>query len=182
MPVRSAKVAEIGDDRVERVPAPADQVHLVDGDDEMRDAEQVGERGVPARLRDDAVARVDQQDRELRRRRGRHHVARVLLVPRRVGDDELAQRGGEVAVGDVDRDALFALGDEAVGEERQVEREPAPLRRALDRRELVGEDRLRVVEQAADQRALAVVDAARGQEAQHAVVEHFGRIARGHQK
>ena len=126
MPVRSAKVAEIRDDRVERVPLPADEIHLVDGDDEMRDAEQMGERGVPTRLRDDAVARVDEQDRELRRRGRRHHVARVLLVPRRVGDDELAQRRGEIAVGDVDRDALLALGDEAVGQERQVEREPAP--------------------------------------------------------
>jgi hypothetical protein len=38
------------------------------------------------------------------------HVARVLLVARRVGDDELAPVGGEVAVGDVDGDALLALG------------------------------------------------------------------------
>ncbi len=142
----------------------------------------MGERGVPARLRDDAVPRVDEQDREVRRRSGRHHVARVLLVPWRVGDDELAQRGGEIAVGDVDRDALLALGDEAVGQERKVEREPASLRCPLDRCELVGEDRLRVVEEAPDQRALAVVDAARGQEPQHAVVEHFGRIESGHQK
>ena len=61
--------AERGDDRVERVLALADQVHLVDGDDEVRNAEQVRDRRVPARLLDDAVARVDQQDRELRGRR-----------------------------------------------------------------------------------------------------------------
>ena len=48
----------------------------------MRNAEQMRERRVPARLRDDAVARVDEQDRELRRRRRGHHVARVLLVAR----------------------------------------------------------------------------------------------------
>ena len=42
--------------------------------------------------------------------------------PGRVGDDELAQRRGEIAVGDVDRDALLALGDEAVGQQRQIER------------------------------------------------------------
>ena len=40
------------------------------------------------------------------------------------------------------------------------------------RGELVGEDRLGVVEEAADQRALAVVDAAGGEKPQHAVVEH----------
>jgi hypothetical protein len=37
-------------------------------------------------------------------------------VARRVGQDERALRRGEVAVGDVDRDALLALGAQAVGE------------------------------------------------------------------
>jgi hypothetical protein len=41
---------------------------------------------------------------------------------------------------------------------------------ALDGRELVLEQHLRVVQQAADQRALAVVDAAAGDEAQQALV------------
>ena len=38
----------------------------------------------------DAVARVDQDDREVGGGRAGDHVARVLLVARRVGDDELA--------------------------------------------------------------------------------------------
>jgi len=33
------------------------------------------------------------------------HVARVLLVARRIGDDELALGRGEIAVGDIDVDA-----------------------------------------------------------------------------
>ena len=89
----------------------ADEVHLVDRDDEVRNAEQVGERGVPARLR--------------HARRGAHRPAgsraapccaavTMLRVycswPGRVGDDELARGGGEIAVRDVDRDALLALG------------------------------------------------------------------------
>ena len=37
-----------------------------------------------------------------------------------VADDELAPVGGEVAVGHVDGDALFALGRQAVGELRQI--------------------------------------------------------------
>ncbi len=41
--------------------------------------------------------------------------------PRRVGDDELALVGGEVAVGNVDGDALLALGGEAVDQEREVD-------------------------------------------------------------
>ena len=39
-----------------------DQVHLVDGQHQVRDAEQRGDRGVPAGLLDDAVAGVDQDD------------------------------------------------------------------------------------------------------------------------
>ena len=112
------------------------------------------------------------------------HVARVLLVARRVGDDELAPRRREVAVRDVDRDALLALGDEAVGQQRRGRR--ARPRRLRDVRsiaaELVGEDRLRVVQQPADQRALAVVDAAGGEEAQHAVVDPVDASIARHQK
>jgi len=87
-------------------------------------------------------------------------------VARRVGDDELAPRGVEVAVGDVDRDALLAFGAQAVGEQRQVRvAVAAPLRRLLDVLELVLEDRLGVVQQPADQGRLAVVNRSSGGEA-----------------
>ena len=72
-------------------------------------------------LLQDALARVDQDDREVRGGCAGDHVARVLNVARRVGDDELAPRSREVAIGDVDRDALLALGAQAVGQQRQVD-------------------------------------------------------------
>jgi hypothetical protein len=78
-----------------------------------------------------------------------------------VGEDELPPRRREVTVGDVDRDALLALGAQAVGQTREVE-----LAVVVQVVELVGEDRLGVVEQAADQRRLAVVDGAGGRQAQ----------------
>jgi hypothetical protein len=72
-------------------------------------------------------------------------------------------------VRDVDRDALLALGREAVEQEREVEvaaeRAVAP-GVGLERRQLVVEDEPALVEQPADQRALAVVDAPAGDEAQ----------------
>ena len=74
---------------------------------------------VPARLLEHAVPRVDQNQGDVGGRRARDHVPRVLNVTRRVGDDELALVGREVAVGDVDGDALLALGLEAVGEQRK---------------------------------------------------------------
>jgi hypothetical protein len=42
-------------------------------------------------------------------------------VARGVGDDELALGGGEVAVGDIDGDALLTLGLQAVDQQRQVD-------------------------------------------------------------
>ena len=61
--------------------------------------------------------------------------------------------GGERAVRDVDRDALLALGAQAVGELREVVRA------------LVGEQRAGVVQQPPDQGRLAVVDGAGGGDA-----------------
>jgi len=90
-------------------------------------------------------------------------------MPGRIGDDELARLAREIAVGDVDGDALLALGRETIDEQREVDRRP--LRAVLpavglERRELVVEDLPRLVQQPADQGRLAVVDAAAGEEAQ----------------
>jgi hypothetical protein len=88
-------------------------------------------------------------------------------VPGGVGDDETPPRRGEVAVGDVDRDPLLALGTEPVGEQREVHVAVAALdARALHVLELILEDLLRVEQQAPDQGALAVVDRAGGGDAQ----------------
>ncbi len=82
-------------------------------------------------------------------------------------------RRREVAVRDVDGDALFAFGPQAVGEQRQVGVfGTAGAARAGDGVELVFEDGLGIEQQPADQRGFAVVDAAGGRDAQHA----------GHQK
>jgi hypothetical protein len=115
-------------------------------------------------LLEHAVAGVDEDDRQLARRCAGGHVARVLLVAGRVGDDELAAVGREVAVGDVDGDALLALGLQAVGQEGEVDLTGTGgadlLAVALHRGELVLVNHLGVVEQAADERALPIVDAA----------------------
>ena len=95
-------------------------------------------------------------------------------MPGGVGDDEFAFRGGEVAVGDVDGDALFAFGCQAVGQAGEVGR-LAVLRRLVEFGELVGQQGFAVVEQAADEGGFSVVDAAGGDEAQDG-----GGFGRGH--
>ena len=77
---------------------------------------QQGERGVlPVQL-----GGVDENHCRVGTGRGCHHVAGVLLMARRVADDELAFGSGEVAIGHIDRDPLLAFGGQAVGEEGQV--------------------------------------------------------------
>ena len=159
------KGGDLGGDRPEHGLVESDEVHLVDRDDQLRDAEQGGDRDVPPGLLEDPGAGVDEDDREVGCRAARDHVAGVLEVPRRVGDDELAARCLEVAIGNVDRDPLLALGAEAVGQQGEIEPVAAAASRGvLERDQLVVEDALRVVEQAPDQRALAVVDRPRCRE------------------
>jgi hypothetical protein len=107
-------------------------------------------------------------------------------VARGVGHDELAPAGGEEAVGDVDRDALLALGRQAVQQQREVEVAvvgAAGARVALQRRQLILEDQLRLPQQPADERALAVVDRAARYEPQQILalerVEAVGELLRG---
>ena len=65
-----------------RVLVVVDEVHLVDADDEVRHAEQRHQQAVAAGLLDDAVAGVDEHDRQVGGRRAGDHVARVLDVAR----------------------------------------------------------------------------------------------------
>ena len=120
-------------------------------------AEQGGDRQVAARLLGHPAAGVDQHERQVGGRGAGGHVARVLRVAGAVVQHEAPVRRGEVAVGDVDRDALLALGAQAVGQPREVG----------GGAELVGHQGLGVVQEAADQRRLAVVDRPRRGHAQH---------------
>ncbi len=123
-PKRHISVAEVGLDGAELLLRPVDEIHLVDGEDDALHADEVEDGGVAARLALDAVARVDQHDGDVGVRGAGRHVARVLLVAGAVDDDEAARRGVEVAPGDVDGDALLALGDEAVEQQAEIGMRP----------------------------------------------------------
>jgi hypothetical protein len=154
-------------DLVEHGPVVVDEVHLVDAQQEVRDPQQRRDERVALRLLEDALAGVDQDQGQVGCRRARHHVARVLNVPGGVGDDELPPRGREVPVRHVDRDALLPLRSQPVGQQGEVGVLVTPFTAgALDRLELILEDLLRVVQQTADERALAVVDRACGRQPQ----------------
>ena len=164
---RGGEVVELLLDLVEPRLVEVDEIHLVDGEDEVGDGEERRDQRVAARLLDHALARVDEHDGDVGRRGAGDHVARVLDVARGVGELEAAPRGDEAAVGDVDRDPLLALGAQPVGEQREVDvAVAAALARLLDGLHLVDEHLLRVEEQAPDQGRLAVVDGAARDEPQ----------------
>ena len=120
----------------------------------------------------DALARIDEQDGDVRGRGARRHVAGVLFMAGRVGDDEGAPVGREKAIGDVDGNALLALAGKAIDEEGEIDAaalRPMLARVALQRCELIVEQALGLIQQAADQRRLTVVDGAAGDEPQQAL-------------
>jgi len=146
---------------------------LVDGDGDVADAQQPHQVTVAPGLRQDPLARVHHEDRGVGRGGAGDHVAGVLFVPRGVRDDELSPVRREEAVGHVDGDALLPLRGQPVDEQREIELLAlrAPLARIrLHRGKVVLEQHLGVVQQPPDQRALAVVHAAAGDEAQQALV------------
>ena len=190
----------IGDDPVEHGLVVPHQIHLVHGQHDVANADLMAQKAVAAGLGQHALARVDQDHGEVGGRCAGHHVAGVLFMPRAIRDDELALFGAEKAIGDVDRDALFAFGGKAINQQREVDL--LPLRALLlavgfQRGQLILEDHLAVIEQPPDQGGLAIVHAAAGDEAQHRLMlmlveigvdvlgdEGFGLIDRcvGHQK
>ena len=84
----------------------------------MRQIQQHGECGVTARLRQNALGRIKQDNGYVSRRCARDHIACVLLVARRIGDDKAAVGRGEITVSNINGNALLALGDQAICQQR----------------------------------------------------------------
>ena len=181
------KAAVFLGDSIEHGLVELDQIELVDSEHDVTNAEQRADQRVPPRLRQQPLACVDEQNREFGIGGAGHHVARVLLVPGRVGDDEGAARRREKPVGDVDRDSLLPLVFQTVQQQREIDvvaGRAEAARLAPEAFELVVEDQLRVVKQAADQGRFTVIDRAAGQETQQAPIGEGGHRPSivGHQK
>ena len=137
-----------------------DQVHLVHGQHDVANAHQRGDEAVAAGLRQQALGGIDQDDGEIGGGGAGGHVAGILFVAGRIGDNEAAARGGEEAPGDIDGDALLAFGLQPVEQQRIINLAAGGAMLAAvirQRAQRVVHDGLAVVQQAADQRGLAVV-------------------------
>ena len=90
-------------------------------------------------------------------------------MPRGIGDDEATFGRREEAVGNVDGDALFALGLQSVNQQGEIQ--PLTLSAKFSgvrpqSFQLILKNQFGVIEQAADQRRLAIIYAAAGDEPQ----------------
>ena len=145
-----------------------DEIHLVHRQQYALHAEQAQDVTVTQRLRQHAFAHIHQHDGDIRRGCAGGHVARVLRMAGAIGDDEAAFFRGEISIRHVDGDALLALGGKPVQQQRVIDlftlrTEACAV--ALECGKLIFEHAADVVQQAADQRALAIVHAAAGDEA-----------------
>ena len=145
---------------MKRVGAEIDAVHLVDDDRDLLDAEQMQQIAVPPGLVAHAFERVDDQHRAVGLRGAGDHVAQEFGVAGRVDQHDVARAGAEADLRGVDGDALVALGLQRVEQERPFERHAAPRADGLQHFELALGQAAGLVQQAADQRGLAVIDMA----------------------
>ena len=114
---------------------------------------------MPPRLLDHSVACIDQHDGKIRRARARHHIARVLHMARRVGNDELALWRRKISVCHVDGNSLLTLGTQAISEVGEIHLPAAgDIRRTLQHLHLILHDRFRIIKQPPNQRTLAVIN------------------------
>ena len=118
---------------------------------------------MPAALFDNPQPRINQYHGKIRRGSARDHVARVLNMAGSIGDDEFAAGRREIAIGNIDGDALLALGPEAIGEVGEIDLAAAgDVGGALQRLELVLHQAFGIKKQPADERRFAVVNRAAG--------------------
>ena len=140
--------------------AEIDPVHLVDDNGDLFDAKQMQQIAVAPGLVAHAFQRVDDQHRTVRLRGAGDHVAQEFGVAGRVDQHYVAGPGAEADLRGVDGDALVALGLQRVEQERPFERHAASRADGLEHFELALGQAAGLVQQASDQRGLAVVDMA----------------------
>ena len=97
-----------------------DQVHLVERKNEVANAHQCTDACVAAGLHKHALRSIDQNDCQIGKRCADRHVSGVLLMSRRVSNDKAAVVCGEVAICDVNRDALLAFCHQTVQQQRII--------------------------------------------------------------
>src|SRR5713101_1801190 len=108
----------------------------------------------------DSLRGIHKNHSKVRRGSACDHVARVLLVPRSICNDESPPYRREIAAGYIDGDALLAFCAQAIRQQGKINWPRGTVDAALFHRgELVFVDRFRIMQQPPDERRFAVIDA-----------------------
>ena len=145
------------------------QIHFIDCQHDVGNAQQRRQKGVASSLREHPLRGIDKNNSHVRRRRTRYHVTRVLLMPGRVRHNKLAVIGAKETVSHINGNALLSFSRQAIYQKREIN--VATLGALLfgvlqQRRHLILKNKLSLIEHASDQGALAIVYAAAGNESQ----------------
>src|SRR5215468_7578642 len=97
------------------------KIHFVDGGDDVTNSQKRGDISVPAGLRQQSFGGIDEDDCSVCGRGASGHVARVLLMTRRIGNDEFSPWSREVAIGNIDGDALLTFRPQTISEKREID-------------------------------------------------------------
>ena len=84
----------------------------------MLNAHQMRQIAVAARLGEHTTAGIDEDNRQISGRCRSDHIARVLLVARRIGDDVFTCASRKIAISHVDGNTLLAFSLQAIGKQR----------------------------------------------------------------
>ena len=106
---------------IKRLFAKIHQIHFIHRHHQVFNSQQRRDKAMTASLIEHAFARIHQQNRQIAGGSAGGHIAGVLLVPRGVGDNKFAFLGREIAIGDIDGDALLAFSLQAIHQQRQIQ-------------------------------------------------------------
>ena len=149
-------------DFVEYIFAVAHKIHLVHGKDKVANTHQPANAGVSTRLYENALRCIYENHCEVGKRCAHGHVARVFFMPRSVSNDKAAVIRREIAVRDIDGNALLAFGHQAVQQKGIVNFSAAATDFTVELQSffLVGVEQLGIVKDMPDERRLSIVHTA----------------------
>ena len=133
------------------------KIHFVHNHNDLVDAEHAEQISVAPALFAHAFVCADNKDRCVRSRRARDHVLQKFLVPRRIDDRVTAACCSKRNLGGVDGDVLLLFLEKRIEQKREFKLHPFGCAGVLYFFDLPFRQRAGVVENAPDERGLAVI-------------------------
>ena len=149
-------------DLVEALLAVIGEVHFVDSEYKIVNPHQRADSRVTARLHQNSLCGVNQDDRKIRKGGTDSHVPCILLMSRRVRNDKGTFICGEIAVCHVDGNSLLPLCHQAVQKKGVIDVASRGSDLGVQEKSLllIRVQKLRVIENMSDQCGFSVINAA----------------------